>query len=89
MEEISHSHDLINMYTHHNIESLTMMLPGQQESQMSNRCEFGHQVFPLTLIEQPEQKLRNKAPFSHFMTCLIGIKTHEEKWILATGCKNK
>lgn len=40
------------------------MLPGQQESQTSNQCEFGHQVFPLTPREQPDQNLKNKAPFT-------------------------
>lgn len=32
-----------------------MMLPGQQESQMNNQCEFGHQVCPLTLRGQPDK----------------------------------
>lgn len=29
---------------------------GQQETQMSNQYESDHQVFPLILIEQPEEK---------------------------------
>lgn len=37
-----------------------MRLPGQQENQMSNQCEFGHQFFPLTLREQPNNFFSKK-----------------------------
>lgn len=33
-----------------------MMHLGQQENQMSNQCEFCHQVYPGILKERPEQK---------------------------------
>lgn len=52
MEEILHSHNKQIKRS-----SFTMMLPCPQENQMSNQCEFGHQFFPLTLREQPDQKL--------------------------------